>query len=82
IVYSISIAVQTIPVGIPGEIGIVEILMTTLYTILLPDVPGVTPAIVTVATILIRALTLWAKLIISGVAVQWVGIKMLRGSAH
>jgi len=40
------------------------------------------PAIVVVATILIRALTLWAKLIISGVVVQWVGIKMLKGSPN
>jgi hypothetical protein len=79
IVYSISIAVQTIPVGIPGEIGLVEIVMTSLYTLLLP---GVSSAIVVVATILIRALTLWAKLVISGVAVQWVGVKMLRGSSH
>lgn len=80
IVYSISMAVQTIPVGIPGEVGVVEIVMASLYTLLLQGVPGVTPAIVAVATILIRALTLWAKLVISGVAVQWVGIKMLRGS--
>jgi len=82
IVYSISMAIQTIPVGIPGEIGLVEIVMTSLYTLLLQGVPGVTPAIVAVATILIRALTLWAKLIISGVAVQWVGIKMLKGSSQ
>lgn len=79
IVYSISMAVQTVPVGIPGEVGLVEIVMTTLYALLLP---GISPAIVAVATILIRALTLWAKLVISGVAVQWVGIKMLKGSSH
>ena len=82
IVYSISMVVQTIPVGIPGDIGIVEIVMTSLYTLLLQGVPGATPAIVAVATILIRALTLCARLIISGVAVQWVGIKMLKGSSH
>ena len=79
IVYSISMVVQTIPAGIPGEIGIVEIVMTTLYRLLLP---GVSPTTVAVATILIRALTLWAKLIISGVVVQWVGIKMLKGSPN
>ena len=79
IVYSISMVVQTIPAGIPGEIGIVEIVMTTLYRLLLP---GISPATVAVATILIRALTLWAKLIISGVVVQWVGIKMLKGSPN
>jgi len=79
IVYSISMVVQTIPIGVPGDMGLVEIVMTSIYTLLLP---GISPATVAVAIILIRALTLWAKLIISGVAVQWVGIKMLKGSSH
>ena len=79
IVYSISMIVQTIPAGIPGEIGVVEIVMTSLYWLLLPGIP---PATVAAATILIRALTLWAKLIVSGMVVQWVGIKMLKGSPH
>ncbi len=77
IVYSISVAIQTVPLGIPGEVGVIEIVMTTLYRLLLP---GISPATVAVATILIRALTLWSKLILSGVVVQWVGFKMLRGS--
>jgi hypothetical protein len=77
IVYSIIAAVQTIPVGIPGEIGIVEIIMTSLYRLLLP---GVLPSKIAAATLLIRALTLWAKLLISGVVVQWVGIKILKES--
>ncbi|MGD8505737.1 MAG: flippase-like domain-containing protein [Candidatus Bathyarchaeota archaeon] len=80
IVYSISMVVQTIPIGIPGDIGLVEIVMTSLYTLLLQGVPGITLTIIAVATLLTRALTLWAKLIISGLVVQWVGIKMLRGS--
>jgi len=87
IVYSISVVVQTIPVGIPGDMGIVEFVMTSVYWALLKDVlpaQGVPDVlvIVTSATILIRALTLWAKLIISGLVVQWVGIKMLNGSSH
>jgi uncharacterized protein (TIRG00374 family) len=76
IVYSIVVAVQTIPIGIPGEVGVIEIVMTTLYRLLLPGIP---PATIAAATILIRALTLWVKLVISGVAVQWVGFKMLKG---
>jgi len=75
IVYSISIAIQTVPIGIPGEIGLVEIVMTSLYRVLLPEIPLSTIA---AATLLIRALTLWARLVISGVVVQWVGVKMLR----
>jgi uncharacterized protein (TIRG00374 family) len=75
IVYSISMAVQTIPFGVPGEVGLVEIVMTSLYRLLLPGVP---PSTIAAATLLIRALTLWVKLMISGVVVQWVGVKMLR----
>jgi len=75
IVYSISTAIQTVPVGIPGEIGLTEIVMITLYTVL-----GVPPAISAAATVLIRVLTLWFKLLMGYVAVQWVGIKVLMGS--
>lgn len=79
IVYSISMVVQTVPAGIPGDIGVVEIVMTTLYRLLLPGIP---PATIAAATILIRALTLWIKLVIGGAAAQWVGIKILRGGLH
>jgi hypothetical protein len=73
VVYSISMAVQTIPLGIPGEVGIIEGVMIWLYTPF-----GIALADATAATILIRALTLWIKLVISGIAVQWIGIKILR----
>lgn len=74
IVYSISTAIQTIPLGIPGEIGLTEIVMTTLYTML-----GVPSAISAAATVLIRAITLWFKLFMGYIAVQWIGIKFLMG---
>jgi hypothetical protein len=74
VVYSISVAVQTIPLGIPGEVGIIEGIMIWLYTPF-----GIALADATAATILIRALTLWTKLVISGITVQWIGIKILRG---
>jgi len=73
IVYSISIAVQTIPLGIPGEIGILDILMSTLYTLM-----GIPIAVSAVATLLIRIMTLWMRLLIGGLTVQWLGIKSLR----
>jgi len=75
IVYSIIVGVQTIPIGIPGEVGLPEIAMTSLYTLL-----GVPIAMSAVATVLIRILTLWMRLFIGGVAVQWLGIKGLRGT--
>jgi uncharacterized protein (TIRG00374 family) len=73
IVYSIGVAIQTAPLGIPGEIGVLDILMATLYTAL-----GVPIATAAVATVLIRILTLWLRLLIGGLTVQWMGIKSLR----
>jgi len=70
IVYSIIVGIQTVPLGIPGEVGLVEIVMTSLYTLF-----GVPIALSAVATVLIRILTLWVRLLIGGVAVQWLGIK-------
>jgi len=79
IVYSIVMGIQSIPVGVPGDVGLVEIVMTTLYTILSGDPSSI--ALFAVATTLIRVLTLWMRLFIGGVAVQWVGIKGLKSTA-
>ncbi len=73
VVYSITIAVQTIPLGVPGEVGILDVLMATLYTLM-----GVPIAVSAVATVLIRILTLWVRLLIGGITAQWLGIKGLR----
>jgi len=73
IVYSITVAFQTIPIGIPGEIGVLDVLMATLYTLL-----GISIAVSAVATVLIRVLTLWVRLLIGGLTVQWLGIKGLK----
>jgi len=75
IVYSIIIGIQNAPVGVPGEVGLPEIVMTSFYTLL-----GVPIAMSAAATILIRVLTLGVRLFMGGVAVQWLGIKGLRGS--
>jgi uncharacterized protein (TIRG00374 family) len=76
-VYSIGIAIQTAPLGIPGEIGVLEIVMTSLYTLL-----GVPIEAAAVATILTRAITLWLRLLIGGITVQWLGIKGFRPSSQ
>ncbi|NLE03651.1 MAG: flippase-like domain-containing protein, partial [Crenarchaeota archaeon] len=57
---SIVIAVKSIPLGIPFEVGLPEITMTTIYTGLLDGIIGPQAAIVSAtATILIRLITLW-----------------------
>jgi len=75
IVYSIIVGIQAVPLGVPGEAGLPEIAMTSLYTLL-----GVPIAMSAVATVLIRVLTMWMRLLIGGVAVQWLGIKGFRGA--
>jgi uncharacterized membrane protein YbhN (UPF0104 family) len=67
IVYSISVNVQAIPLGIPAEVGLVEIVMTSLYSLL-----GVEAGVATAITILIRLLMIWLGIIIGFVTVQWI----------
>lgn len=72
VVYSISVSLQSIPLGIPGEVGFMEIVMTTIYTLL-----GVPIVVSATATVLTRVATMWFKLIAGYAAVQWVGINVL-----
>jgi uncharacterized protein (TIRG00374 family) len=72
IVYSISLNVQSIPLGIPAEVGVVEIMMTSLYGLL-----GVEAGIAAAATVLIRLLTVWLRLVVGLVAIQWIDLKDL-----
>lgn len=78
IVYSISNALQAIPIGIPNGTGIIDVVKTSLYVLLLfPQ--GITPATSAAATVLITIITFWFKLFIGYVAVQWLGAKTLLG---
>jgi len=74
LVYSISVSLQGIPIGIPGEVGFTEIIMTTLYALL-----GVPIVVSAAATVLTRVVTLWFKLVVGYAAVQWIGVKVLMG---
>ncbi|MCX8152990.1 MAG: flippase-like domain-containing protein [Candidatus Bathyarchaeota archaeon] len=67
---TIVLAVKSMPVGVPFEVGLPEIAMTTLYTSL-----GVPAEISATATILIRLITLWLKFAIGFVAQQWLELK-------
>ena len=83
IVYSLSCAIQSIPVGIPAEMGLTEVVMISLYTAFLRGTPGVVDvgALSAAATFLIRILTVGLKLFIGFVAIQWVGAKALTGGS-
>jgi len=76
VVYSISAGLQVVPFGIPAEIGVFEIVMTSVYAVF-----GVPIALAAVATLLTRFLTLWVKLAVGGIAVQMLGLKGLTNSS-
>jgi len=69
---SIVIAIKSIPVGIPFEVGLPEIAMTTLYASV-----GIPPGIAATSTILSRVITLWLRFGVGFAAYQWVEIKTL-----
>jgi len=71
VVFSITLAVQTVPVGFP--VGLVELVMTYLYNILL----STSPAVNGLATSLIRIVTFWLQILVGFLIVQWLGIKRL-----
>ncbi len=67
---AIVLAVKSIPVGIPFEVGLPEITMTTLYTSL-----GIPAGISATATILNRIITLWFRFFIGLGAQQWLDLQ-------
>jgi uncharacterized protein (TIRG00374 family) len=68
---SIVLAVKSIPIGIPFEVGLPEITMTTLYTTGF----NVLPKVAATATILNRIITLWLRFFIGLGAQQWLDLK-------
>ncbi len=73
---AIFLAVKSIPVGIPFEVGLPEAVMTTLYISM--GVPG---ALAATATILTRIITLWLFFGIGLGAQQWLELKPTVSSA-
>jgi hypothetical protein len=67
---AIFLAVKSIPVGIPFEVGLPEAVMTTLYISM--GVPG---ALAATGTILVRLITLWLFFVIGFGAQQWLELK-------
>jgi len=67
---AIFLAVKSIPVGIPFEVGLPEAVMTTLFISM-----GVQGALAATATILTRIITLWLFFIIGLVSQQYLELK-------
>jgi uncharacterized protein (TIRG00374 family) len=67
---AIVVAIKSIPIGVPFEVGLPEITMTTLYVGL-----GVPVEISATVTILSRIITLWLRFFIGFLAQQWLELK-------
>jgi uncharacterized protein (TIRG00374 family) len=67
---SIFVSIKSIPIGVPFEVGLPEITLTTLLVIF--GVPGIVSATVTILT---RLLTLWLRFFIGFGAQQWLGLR-------
>jgi len=75
VVHSISVTVQSIPLGIPAEVGVVDTAMTWLYGLL-----AVEFTVGAAATVLIQILRVWVRIIMGFVAVQNI-LAVLRGES-
>lgn len=75
VVSALIIAIKAIPLGVPFEIGLPEITMSTLFYLL--GVPDLKLCIT--ATILIRILTVWVRFFVGFAAQQLLGIQAITG---
>ncbi len=77
VTFAIFTAVKSIPVGIPFEVGLPEITLSTLLIIL-----GVPYDISFTVTIMMRLLTFWMKFAIGFGAQQWLGVSVFAGDSQ
>jgi uncharacterized protein (TIRG00374 family) len=75
VVYALLVAIKSIPLGIPAEVGLPDIVMTTLFILF-----GLPPDISAAATILTRIITVWLRFFIGFASVQWLGVKIIMES--
>lgn len=72
VISGIFVAIKSVPIGIPFEVGLPEFTLTALlYSFSVPR--GVSET----ATILMRLLTLWLRFFIGFGVQQWIGVKAI-----
>lgn len=72
VISGIFVAIKSVPIGIPFEVGLPEFTLTALlYSFGVPQGIGAT------ATILMRLLTLWLRFFIGFGVQQWIGVKAI-----
>jgi len=72
VVFSLGIAIKSVPVGVPAEVGLPEVAMAVLYTAL-----GINAEISTAVTILSRIASFWFRFVIGWAVTQWFGLKTI-----
>jgi len=72
---AITTAIKSIPIGVPFEVGLPEITMTTLYAVL-----GIPFNVSATVTILTRLLTVWLRFFVGFAVQQWVEVKAVKAS--
>jgi uncharacterized protein (TIRG00374 family) len=79
VISSIFMAVKSIPIGVPFEVGLPEITLTTLFYFFISqwETSARAMAISATATILMRLLTLWLRFFVGFAAQQWTGIRSM-----
>ncbi|UCE95500.1 MAG: flippase-like domain-containing protein [Candidatus Bathyarchaeota archaeon] len=75
IVYTLLVAIKSIPLGVPAEVGLPDIFLTTSFILF-----GIPPDIAAAATVLTRIITVLLRFSIGFIAVQWLGVTSLMGS--
>lgn len=82
IVFAVSNAVETVPLGVPGEVGLADIVMASFYVPLLAASLAISlgEAVILAgaATVLIRVVTFWFRLFVGYVAVTRTPMKLQR----
>jgi uncharacterized protein (TIRG00374 family) len=74
-VYSVMIFLQMLPIFLPGGVGLVDIVMSTLFTAI-----GIPVHTAVAATILIRLVQLWMLTAIGGLATAYLVKKINRNA--
>jgi uncharacterized protein (TIRG00374 family) len=77
VISAIFVAVKSIPIGVPFEVGLPEITLSTLLFFFTGNMETSV-----LATILLRLPTFWLKFVIGLVAQQWLGIKNIMASTE
>lgn len=72
---AIVTAIKSIPIGVPFEVGLPEITMTTIYAVL-----GIPMNVSATSTILNRLLTVWLRFFVGFGVQQWIEIKAVKTS--